>query len=267
MNNEELLARYERWLSASGLTDGTIRLRMLHARRLARDVQLTLATSDHLEQALAATRHLSRETRHSILASWRKIYRWAIDKRLVLIDPTEGLGSIPVPIRMPKVAPDHAVKEALRGASSRDAALILLGRYAFLRLTEMTTLRIEQRDGERLHIRGKGDKDRIVYLNEVVLAALRVRERELGSGYYFPGKTDGHLHTQSVHKIIKRVTGWNPHSLRHAGATAAYRSTRNLRAVQSLLGHSSLATTEVYLHLDDEAMRAAAAGAIIDLAA
>lgn len=267
MQNDEILRRFQSWLEATGRADGTIRLRMTHARRLGRRVQLTLATDEHLEAALAATRHLARETRHSILASWRVFYGWAMRKRLVLVDPTVDLGAIPVPVRMPKVAPDRAITSALRGATPRDRALVLLGRYACLRLSEMTTLHMDQRDGERLLIRGKGDKDRIVYLNDDVLLALRRIEVE-HDGYYFPGEAGGHMHPQSVHKIVKRVTGWNPHALRHAGATAAYRATRDLRAVQSMLGHSSLATTERYLHLDDDAMRAAAAGTrIVDIAA
>lgn len=64
--------------------------------------------------------------------------------------------------------------------------------------------------------------------------------------------------------MITRHLGVNPHSLRHAGATAAYRATRDLRAVQMLLGHSSLATTQRYLHPSlDDVRRAAAATAII----
>lgn len=267
LQNDVIIDRYSSWLHATGRADGTIRLRLAHVQRLGRRVQLTLATDEHLEAALGATRHLARDTRHSILASWRLFYRWAVAKRLVLVDPTIELGSIPVPVRLPRVAPDSAIASALRGASSRDRALVMLGRYACLRLNEITTLKMSQRDGERLHVRGKGDKDRIVYLNDEVLAALRARERAVPDGYYFPGETDGHLHPQSVHKIIKRVTGWNPHALRHAGATAAYRATRDLRAVQAMLGHSSLATTQRYLHLDDDAMRAAAAGTVIRLAA
>lgn len=150
-----------------------------------------------------------------------------------------------------------------RGATSRDRALVMLGRYACLRLNEITTLHMRNRDGDRLIIRGKGDKERIVYANEPLLFALRRLEQDEPSGYYFPGETDGHLHPQSVHKIIKRITGWNPHALRHAGATAAYRATGDLRAVQDMLGHASLATTQRYLHLDDEARRRVAAATAI----
>lgn len=95
------------------------------------------------------------------------------------------------------------------------------------------------------------------------LTRLQALEESQPFGRYFPGATNGHLHPQSVHKIIKRLTGWNPHSLRHAGATAAYRGTRNLRAVQEMLGHASLATTERYLHITSTERRDAALATVI----
>lgn len=259
MQNDVILTHFEQWLSASYRAAGTVSLRMRHVRRLARRVQLTLAGDEHLEQALAATRDLSAETRHSILASWRLFYRWAVARRLVLVDPTLLIEQIPVPVRMPRVAPDDAVQRGILNATPRDRALVLLGRYACLRLTEISTLHMRDRRGEVLLVRGKGDKERYVYVNDPLGQALDVLEEMLPRGHYFRGETDGHLHPQSVHKIIKRVTGWNPHSLRHAGATAAYRATGDLRAVQEMLGHASLSTTQRYLHLDDAARRRVAA--------
>lgn len=259
VTNDQIIALFEIWMLASYRKDGTVRLRLRYVRQLARRVQLTLATSDHLEDALVHTRHLAAETRHSILASWKLFYRWACAKRYVLIDPTTLLDPIPVPPRMPKVAPDAAITAALDGATPRDRALVMLGRYACLRLSEITTLSMRDRQGDTLRIRGKGDRERIVYINAPLMDALARLERILPRGAYFPGETDGHLHPQSVHKIVKRVTGWNPHALRHAGATAAYRATGDLRAVQDMLGHASLATTQRYLHLTDDARRRVAA--------
>lgn len=141
--------------------------------------------------------------------------------------------------------------------------MIMLARYACLRLTELTTLHTSAREGDMLRIRGKGDKERLVGINDDVAAALNILERQQGRGYYFPGLAGPHMHSQSVHKIIYRVTGCNPHSLRHAGATAAYNETRDVRAVQDMLGHSSLATTQRYLHLDMDARRRVAAATVI----
>lgn len=263
MDNDSILDHYERWLLSSYRQDGTVHLRMRHARALARRVTLTLASDEHLEDAMRATRHLESNTRHSMLASWKLFYRWATAKRYVLHDPTLLLDPVPVRTRMPRVAPDDAVTRALLNATPRDRALVMLGRYACLRLNEITTLHMRDRAGDVLTVLGKGDKERFVDANPPLLLALRELEQQQPRGYYFPGGHDGHLHPQSVHKIIKRLTGWNPHALRHAGASAAYRATHDLRAVQDMLGHASLATTQRYLHIGDEARRRAAHATVI----
>ncbi|TFB15118.1 integrase [Microbacterium sp. 3H14] len=263
LRNDDLISRFEHWLLASYRTDGTVTLRIRHARMLAEHVQIALATDEQIEQALISTRHYSAEYRHSILASWKLLYRWAAAKRLVMFDPTLLLDPIPVRKRVPRIAPDAAVTTALLNATARDRALVMLARYACLRLTEIATLHMKHRTGETLIIRGKGDKERFVDINPPLMLALAALEAEQPYGAYFPGGTAGHLHPQSVHKIIKRLTGWHPHALRHAGATAAYRTTRNLRAVQEMLGHSSLATTERYLHITSAERREAALATII----
>lgn len=263
LTNDELIRQFEHWLRSSYRADGTVSLRIRHARMLARRVNITLATDEQIEAALIETRGYSPEYRHSILASWKLLYRWASAKRLVMFDPTVLLDPIPVRKRMPRIAPDAAVAAALVNATPRDRALVMLARYACLRLSEISTLRMRDRVGETLIVRGKGDKERYVDINPPLMLALVVLEEEQPFGPYFPGETNGHLHPQSVHKIIKRATGWHPHALRHAGASAAYRETRNLRAVQDMLGHSSLATTERYLHITSEERRAAAMATMI----
>lgn len=80
----------------------------------------------------------------------------------------------------------------------------MLGRYACLRLSELTTLHMWDRDDDRLLVRGQGDKERIVYANDDLLLALRRLDLKQPRGYYIPGARDGHLHPQSVHEIIKR---------------------------------------------------------------
>lgn len=102
----------------------------------------------------------------------------------------------------------------------------------------------------------------MVPANDDLLDALFKLERTHGDGYYFPGRYGGHMHPQSVNKIITRKTGWNPHSLRHAGATAAYLATGDLRAVQMLLGHSSIATTQRYLNIGIDSVRRVAAATV-----
>lgn len=263
MANDDLLRRFHIWLLASDRGDGTITLRMRHAREIASHVDLLTATAEQLEGVLAERRHLAPETRKSQLASWRVLFGWAHARGIRADDPSADIRSIRVPTRMPRIAPDDDVEAALVGATMQQRAMVLLARYACLRLSELTTLHMDAREGDLLRIIGKGDKERIVAVNEPLLYTLHALERGQGYGYYFPGLRGPHMHPMSVNKIITRITGWNPHSLRHAGATAAYVATRDLRAVQEMLGHASLATTQRYLHVDSEARRRVAAATVI----
>lgn len=258
-----MFTQYRNHLYAAGNAAGTVHQRLAHIEALRfRYPDLLTVTTANLEAELARMRvgGLSAETRKSVRASYRRFYRWAQKQQLILLDPADDLEAIRVPITVPRIAPDDVVQLSLITATQRDATMILLGRLACLRLTELTTLRTTAREHDALRIKGKGEKQRIVYINSDLMEALLEREAEVGKGFYFPGRWGGPMHPQSVNKIITRVTGCNPHSLRHAGATAAYRSTHDLRAVQQMLGHASMATTQRYLHLDENAMRLAAAG-------
>lgn len=264
MNNSDLLEKFERWLLSSDRGDGTITLRMRHMRELACTHDLHAVIVDDLEDELARRRLLADETRKSYQSSWRLFYGWMHTRGIRADDPTALLDPVRVRVRVPRIAPDDEIEAAIERANPLHRAMILLARYGCLRLTELTTLHATARMGERIRVLGKGDKERIVYANEPLLDSLKVLERLQGRGFYFPGLRGEHMHPMSVNKIITRITGgWNPHSLRHAGATAAYNETRDLRGVQEMLGHASLAVTERYLHLDDASRRRVAAATVI----
>lgn len=156
MGNTELLASFETWLLASDRGDGTIALRMRYARDLARNVDITTCTIDDLERIMARRRALEPETRKSQLATWRVLFGWAHKRGHRGDDPTAEIPSIRIPVKTPRVAADTDIENALRTASNRDRAMVMLARYAGLRLTELTTLRMDARTGDRLHIIGKG---------------------------------------------------------------------------------------------------------------
>ena len=71
----------------------------------------------------------------------------------------------------------------------------------------------------------------------------------------------GHIEADAVTKRVKRATGYGPHTIRHWYATRAYAASHDLRAVQQLLGHASIATTQMYVATGDDAARAAASAA------
>lgn len=255
----DVLTAFETWMLSTDRAADTVKLRMRYVRELADLVHPLDATTEHIEQLLFRRRDDAPETRKSALSSWRLFYGFALRRKLRADDPTLDVESVRIPVRIPRVAPDEAIERGLRRATPSERAMVLLARYACLRLTELTTLHTRQREGDMLRILGKGDKERMVGVNDDLLDALRAVERAQGPGYYFPGLKGPHMHPQSVHKIIYRVTGYNPHALRHAGATAAYNETHDLRGVQAMLGHASLATTQRYLHLDADSLRRVAA--------
>lgn len=255
------LKAYENHLLATRHSPATARQYVGHITRFSRvHPNILDATTEDLEEYMAKRRHLAAESLKSIRAAFRSYYGWAERAHLIDRSPAEPLESIRVPVVVPRLAADDQVQLALLTATDQQRAMILLGRLACLRLTELTTLQMRQREGDVLRITGKGEKQRLVPIADDLMPVLLKLERIQPYGYYFPGRFGGSMHPQSVNKIITRVTGTNPHSLRHAGATAAFQATKNLRAVQELLGHSSLATTQRYLHVILDDLRAAVAG-------
>lgn len=260
--NDPIIEAFRNHLLAAGRAIGTIRLRLTHLRLLTVEhPDLLVVTYRDLEAYLAARRTTHKaETRKSMRSSFRLFYAWATDNGYLEADPAARLAAVRIPVSVPRLAPDDAIQTALRRADPQERAIILLARLACLRRAEIAGLHTNDRDHDVLHVTGKGEKQRIVYLNPELLDALVELEEDVAGGFYFPGSTDGHIHVDTVHHAISTLTGWNPHSLRHAGATAAFRATKDLRAVQDMLGHASIATTQRYLHIGEDARRAVAAG-------
>jgi site-specific recombinase XerD len=253
----DLIVVYRRHLRARGLADGTVTQRVLHVEALhAAHPDVLSVTTEDMEQILSRRLHThAPESRRSMRSSWQSFYAWAKKAGHLEQDPAMELAPIRLPRAVARIADDEKVLFGLVGASARDAAMVLLGRLAGLRLTEITTLHTRDREDLVLRVRGKGSHVRMVPINSELLEVLLRLERIQGDGYYFRGGTGGHLHPQSVSKIITKLTDCNPHSLRHAAATAAYDKTRDLRGLQEFLGHASLATTERYVHVKVDQIR------------
>jgi site-specific recombinase XerD len=261
-SDRELIKEFRRHLLARGLAIGTVRARVDDISNLAHNYgRLEAVKLENFEEFLARRRRSHRpESRKSIRSSWKVFYSW-----MVRTHRMEMLAPVQVPQVVGRIVSDAKVMEALQLSTLPEKAMILLGRAAGLRLSEIATLHSDMREGDMLLITGKGEKQRMVPINSELLDVLERLELIQGEGYYFPGRWGGSVHPQSLNKIITRRLGANPHSLRHAAATAAYRGTGDLQAVQQLLGHASLATTQRYLHIDPNQIRAAAAATSLGL--
>jgi integrase/recombinase XerD len=170
------------------------------------------------------------------------------------------------PERLPRYLSEeetHRLFEASR-ASPRDYAILHVLGYGGLRVGELCHLRLEDIEFDRhlLHVRsGKGDKDREVVLEERTIAAI---ERYLAdravegveSPRLFP------LTPVTVERMVRKraqqagiAQHVTPHVLRHTLATVLLRKGCDIRYIQKLLGHASVATTQIYTHVDTQALR------------
>lgn len=261
-------------LAAGGQSAGTIRLRRLAIAHIARGVNNTpgMLTTEQLVSWFGQQTHWREETRRSNRAAIRGFYEWANDNGHAIIDPARKLPSSRLLPPAPKPAPDTAWQTAIARADARVTVMLRLAAEAGLRRAEVAQVHtrdiVDGLGGPQLVVRGKGGKTRRVPLSDSLAALLR--EGAAGhtpgaspSGWLFPSVAGGHLTAGYVGKLVDRALpdGYTMHSLRHRFATRAYRGSRNLRAVQTLLGHSSIATTERYTAVDDDEIRAAAMAA------
>lgn len=263
MNTEQALALYEREMLVDQVRS-TVDLRMRHLNDLRKvHGDLIRVTYRDLVNYLTDERRLrlKPESRKSIRASLRSFYQWAYSEGIIKADPAYPLKKIPVPKTEARKATDEQVRVGLDvvGLSDRDRAVILLARHGCLRRAEIAALPVSSRHGSHLIVKGKGSKERMVPLTDELLEALKTLEVD-GRTVYFPGYKGRHVTPETVWKIVKDHVGINTHSLRHAGATAAYKATHDIRAVQELLGHSNVSTTQRYVHVNEDELRAAAMG-------
>jgi site-specific recombinase XerD len=207
---------------------------------------------------------LKPESRKSIRSSLRSFYSWAFKSGVIKADPAYPLEAIKVPTKQARKATDEQVTAGLRveDLKPRDRAVILLARLGCLRRAEIANLHTSARHGRVLIVKGKGDKERTVPLAPVLFEALVALEGA-EPDWYFPGRKGNPIAPESVWRIVRGHVGINTHALRHAGATASFRATKNIRSVQELLGHTNVATTQRYVHVDEDELLAAAMGTAI----
>ena len=147
----------------------------------------------------------------------------------------------------------------------RDRALLTTLFSTGLRVSELVSLRRDQDlSSQEIAVRGKGEKVRVVFFSDEAIAAIRayLRVREDMSGALFAGRGDSPLTTRSVERIVakrareagisKKVT---PHVLRHMFATTLLSNGADIRAVQEMLGHANISTTQVYTHVTNKRLR------------
>lgn len=204
----------------------------------------------------------SANTRRSVRSSLTTFFAWLQATGQRPDNPAGLLATIAPKPGKPRPCPESALRSAVVNAGPRERLMLALAAMAGLRRGEIARVRggdVERGlDGPALRVVGKGGRVRVVPISEDVAEALERRR-----GYAFPSPNGGHLTPAHVGKCVSRLLppGWTTHTLRHRFASAAYRPDRDIRAVQELLGHASVATTQIYTAVPDHALRRAIDGA------
>lgn len=256
------LHTFEVALRAAGRRETTIGTRLRHVRQMARALPRTAPAEVSADQLLewAAARDWAPETRHSYYVSIRAFYA------ALRIDPSpaDALPTISRPVPPPRPTPERVYRDALAAADERTRAILILAGAAGLRRGEIVRVNITDLsdDGANpfLLVRAKGGHDRLIPVTAEIAGLIRTRcAADPDGGWAFPSRDGGHIRPRWASKLAARVLppGWSLHSLRHRFATTAYSADRDLLAVQRLLGHSSVATTQRYTAPPDDAMRRA----------
>ncbi|MEO8751110.1 MAG: tyrosine-type recombinase/integrase [Casimicrobiaceae bacterium] len=238
---------------------------------------LTGLSRAQLARMLAALhgKGLSGRSLARMLSAWRAFYRFLLERdRSLAEDPCAGLKAPKSVRRLPSVlSPDEAVQlVAIDGDDTlavRDRALFELAYSSGLRLSELAGLDVDRVDlvGGEVRVWGKGAKERVVPVGAAARKAIAVwlpQRAPLAAkdeNALFVGAAGRRITTRTIER---RLAAWaikrglnrhvHPHMLRHSFASHVLQSSGDLRAVQEMLGHASIASTQVYTHLDFQAL-------------
>ncbi len=288
---EQTWARHERGYTAylnleRGLQDNSVKAYMAdfaHLEHYGVEARLEPAeiTVDHLRQLLLDMQQtgIAVTTQCRLISGWRMFFKWLELEADAADNPAELL---PMPSRgrhLPDVLSDadisaiQATFDLSQPDQARNHAMVEVLYCCGLRVSELVGMKLSNiyPDEQGLHIVGKGDKERWVPIAPHALDLLslyidtvrcHIQPKRGEENYVFLNRLGTHISRsyvfmflkEAAHKagIAKRVS---PHSLRHSFATELVQNGADLRAVQEMLGHESITTTEIYTHLTPDILR------------
>lgn len=227
---------------------------------------------------LSADRGLNATSRARKVAAIRSFYKYLVNKaKLMDVNPVQDLDSPNIRKALPKylkLDESLALLESVDGANAvRDYCILTLFLNCGLRISELVGLNKTDVRGDQLRVLGKGNKERILFLNDACRKALDdwmiernaltlVDEKAL----FVTPKYRKRITTAAVHKLVKKhlsaagldSTQYSSHKLRHTAATLMLQNGVDVRTLQEVLGHDHLNTTQIYTHVDSDDLRYAA---------
>jgi len=285
-NSKDIVSRYRRYLKLEkGYSVNTLDAYMRDVDKLFR--YLAVEQVDVLDVKLEDLEHFAAfisdlgigpRSLARILSGVRQFYRFLVIDGYLEIDPTELLESPKQPDHLPEVlstAEVDLLEEAIdlsKWEGHRNRAIIEVLFSCGLRVSELTNLKLSNLYIEEQYIRvmGKGSKERLVPISPRALDELNywfadrnvMKIKPGEEDYVFLNRRGQHLTRTMILIMIKRYAveagikkTISPHTLRHSFATSLLEGGADLRAIQAMLGHESIGTTEIYTHIDTSTLR------------
>lgn len=248
------------------------------------DIDLSLVKTVTLTDVYAFMNYLSRDRRLNNASRARKVatirsfYKYLTNKaKLLEINPVQELDSPRLKKTLPKYLNlDESLEllDSVDGKNSvRDYCILTLFLNCGLRISELVGLNKTDVRGDQLRVLGKGNKERVLFLNDACQQALAdwMTERDTmtlvdPNALFVTLQNRRRISTAAVHKLVKKhlaaagldSSQYSAHKLRHTAATLMLQNGVDVRTLQEVLGHDHLNTTQIYTHVDSDALRVAA---------
>ena len=259
------------------------------------DVDLELVSSVTLSDVYSYMNYLSRDrivhpnspdahsglsapARARKVAAIRSFYKYLTNKaKLISENPMQDLDSPHLKKSLPRyldLEESVSLLDHVDGANqARDYCILTLFLNCGLRISELVGLNVADVRGNQLRVLGKGNKERMLFLNEACQSALEdwLTERSMltlvdQNALFVTLQNRRRISRAAVHKLVKKhlaaagldSTQYSAHKLRHTAATLMLQNGVDVRTLQEVLGHDHLNTTQIYTHIDNDALRVAA---------
>ena len=271
--------RIERSLSTNTIQSYSNDLNKLADFLTPKSISASKVRLNDLKDFITSISEILSETSQSrIISAIKSFYKFLLIENLIQIDPSENLVSPKIGRKLPNVLTIEEINLIINSVESnnvgiRNRAIIEIIYGCGLRVSELTNLLLSNLFLKQGYIKivGKGNKERLSPIGSLAIDSLNDFLTNVRPGLKINNKFSDHvfinnrgtsLSRSMIFKMIKKYTlkanikkDISPHSLRHSFATHLVEGGANLRAVQEILGHSSITTTEIYTHLDSDYLR------------
>lgn len=283
---KDIISKYKTWLRLEkSLSANSIEAYLTDLDKLTRFIEsegkgYTDITYQDLQQFVAQLHDIEIHPRSQarIISGIKSFYRFMLLDEYITVDPTELLESPKIGLKLPEVLTVNEINDILDSIDlslpegQRNRAMLEVLYSCGLRVSELTSLRYSDVyfDEGFIKVEGKGSKQRLVPISDAAVREIKnyLLDRNLVAvkkGYediLFLSRRGTGLSRIMVFHVIKQQAEMagiqknvSPHTFRHSFATHLLEGGANLRAIQDMLGHEKITTTEIYTHIDREFLR------------